>query len=279
MPEHRKPEPLSIFWAVMLLSALAIIYTLATGNAYGQEQPAPLPNTACKALLPFGQPTPTNHEICRAGYVLDYDASAKIPAWDAHIVTPAHAYGCVARTNAFQADKSITDPATPKDYLHSGYDIGHMSPDADFSYNANLERQSFILTNTAPQLPGLNRQTWKYLEEDIRAWAYERKHPLWVITGPVYAVGSDKTIGNHVDVPTAFYKVVVDTTTHEYLAFIFPQKEGLGKDVAQFLSTLKDITVQTGVHIPLPSGAKADSALWPVNIGEYNQAKRSACSK
>lgn len=265
-----------IEWGCVLAVALTMGGCMLLAAA---EQPAPLPKAMCAAQLPYGMPSPHGDLICRAGYALDYDPAAKLPAWDAHVLTPKHATGCVERSNAFAADASVpaVERARPSDYLHSGYDMGHMSPDADFSYDADLERQSFLLTNMAPQLPGLNRQTWKYLEEEIRAWAWAG-HPLWIATGPVYHAQKDRRIGaDRVDVPTAFWKVIVDEKTDEYLAFEMPQKEDLGSDLTPFLTTLNAIEQETGVNIPLPRGAVHSELLWAADEKGYNAAEKAAC--
>jgi endonuclease G len=242
------------------------------------QQPAPSPKY-CDAQLPFGTPAPAADVLCRAGYALDYDPVAKLPVWDAHVLTPAHAIGCAPRSNAFAADQSLSadERAKPSDYLHTGYDIGHMSPDADFTWNEDLERQSFILSNMAPQLPGLNRQTWKYLEEDIRAWVWSGR-TLWIITGPVYPPRDHERIGaDRVVVPTAFWKVIVDEKTGEYLSFLMPNEENLGADLSPFLLPWSSIDRQlTGVKIVFPKGAKASSAVWPVPAG-FAAAKKVAC--
>lgn len=266
----------TVRWGALALCLFALQMT-ASAATRGSAQPQP-GQKFCAAQLPFGNPTPHDDLICRAGYALDYDSTAKIPVWDAHVLTASHSYGCVARSNAFAADESLPagQAAKPSDYLHSGYDIGHMSPDADFSYDAALERQSFILTNMAPQLPGLNRQTWKYLEEDIREWAYGGR-TLWIITGPVYSDAGKKIGPDKVTVPTAFWKVIADEKSGEYLAFLMPQKEGLGTDLTLFLVPLSKIESQIDARIPLPKGAKEARDLWPADNAKYAAAKKAAC--
>lgn len=241
------------------------------------------PTTDNKAQVPYGDPvikslTATDPIICRTAYCLQYDDVAKVPLWDSHSLTPAHSYGCIARSNAFAADKSLgAESSKPTDYAHSGYDIGHISPDADMAWDNTVEHESFILSNMAPQLPGFNRGIWKVLEVDVRAWAYERNHTLLIYAGSVVKPG-DKTIGDDkVDVPTEFYKIVIDEQTNEYLAFMFPHKEGLGADVTPYLTSLQSIETATGITFPIPSSAKEDHALWTVDVGKYNAAKKVGC--
>lgn len=248
-------------------------------------QAPPLPVASCQAQIPYGKPvskTANTALICRHAYLVLSDLKEKIPVWVAYTLTPGHAIGCVERSNAFAADQSLEqdERATPADYAKSGYDIGHVAPDGDMSWDDTVEHESFILTNMTPQLPGLNRGIWKLLESDVRAWAYERNHTLLIYAGPIYIPGKDDSIGNdHVDVPISFYKIVVDTTTNEVLAFIFPQAEGLGTDLTKMRSTVSDVQKETGITFPLPAGYTEPAIMWSVTMKTFTAAKKSACSK
>ena len=57
------------------------------------------------------------------------------------------------------------------------------SATVDSSYNAMME--FFLLSNMTPQLPGLNRQGWRYLEQYIREWTNERGE-LYIVTGVMF---------------------------------------------------------------------------------------------
>jgi endonuclease G, mitochondrial len=261
-------------------NSILALSLLLTGVCFAQQA---APHADCSAQIPYGKPIlksegVSDPVVCRTAYVLQYDDATKVPLWDAHVLTPEHAYGCIARTNAFASDKSLGDESSkPSDYAHSGYDIGHISPDADMAWDPTVERESFILTNMAPQLPGFNRGIWKVLEVDVRAWAWERKHPLLVYAGSIVE-DSDTNIGtDKVAVPREFYKIIIDENTKEYLAFLFPHKEGLGADVTPYITTLTDIQGKTGIIFPLPEGAMERHVLWPVDVGEYNAAKKAGC--
>lgn len=268
-----------------MLLPLLLLAASTTLVAVTPQQAPPLPAASCQTQIPYGKPisrTSNTALICRDAYLLLSDLHAKVPIWVAYTLTPAHSIGCIARSNAFAADQSLEqdERAVPSDYAASGYDIGHQAPDGDMSWDDQVERESFILTNMAPQLPGLNRGIWKLLESNVRAWAYERNHTLLVYVGPIYAYGTDKTIGpDKVDVPISFYKIVVDTTTNEVLAFIFPHAEGLGTDLTKMRSTVADVQKETGVTFPLPKGYSEPAALWPVTMKTFTAAKKTACSK
>ena len=60
-------------------------------------------------------------------------------------------------------------PNLSKDYLHSGYDIGHNCDASDENGNATDEYNSFDFVNTYPQRPNCNRLTWLALENYTRS--------------------------------------------------------------------------------------------------------------
>ena len=220
--------------------------------AFAAQLP-PLPLNQCLQHAIYGFPTAEkqNTQICRTGYVLAYDGSAKIPIWVSYTLTPAHATGCFERSNAFAEDKSLGDQASkPKDYAKSGYDIGHQANDGDMRWSFQTEIESFILSNMAPQLPSFNRGIWKKLEEKTRAWAIGRQHKLLIYVGPVYSK-QDPTIGKGmVTVPHAFFKIIVDTETQETLVYLF-KHEGSSAGLDTFITSLAEVQRQTGVVFPL----------------------------
>jgi endonuclease G, mitochondrial len=266
----------------MLILLLTCIATATPAFAAPAQHPA----AYCKQFLPYGSPTVAEPHgigipVCRTAYTLLSDQSAEIPVWVAYTLTPEHALGCAVRSNAFTADDSLPDGerAKPTDYAGSGYDIGHIAPDGDMSWDPDVERESFILTNMTPQLPGLNRGIWKLLETSVRAHAYESGHTLLIYAGPVYNVAKDAKIGkDRIDVPTAFYKIVVDMKTGEYTAFLFPQAGDQGNDLEKVHSSLAEVERATGIMFPMPRGAK-DAPIWSADFKALATAKKAQCGK
>lgn len=263
---------------------LTLLFTPLTAFS---AQRAPLPVNDCASQAVYGQPQiskPDTRLICRQGYFTLNDLQAKIPVWTAWVLTPEHVNGCVKRSNKFAADDSLPpqDQAKPSDYSHSGYDKGHIANDDQQSWDPIVERESFLMTNMTPQLPGLNRGIWKVLETATGAWAFDTGHPLEIYAGPIYQWGKDKTIGkDKVDVPTAFYKIVIDTKTGAVLAFEFPNKPNQGSDIAVGQTTVAHIEIQTGINFPIPV-TKMDTAktsIWPIDLKTVESNKRKVCKR
>jgi endonuclease G len=266
----------------ILLTLLLSLVPLAVS---AQQRP-PLPAAQCAQHTPWGQPVATKPDaalICRQGYFLYHDNQAKIPVWVAWNITPEHVNGCVARTDAFAADQSIPGKsATPADYVGSGYDKGHLANDAHQSWDLAVEKESFLMTNMSPQLPGLNRGIWKLLETASGAWVYSRKHTLIIYAGNVYNTSGSTTkkIGaSAVVVPDALYKIVVDKDTNEVLAFLFPHKENQGNDLSVVQVTVADVEKAAGVVFPLPAGVSktTKAPLWPVDFKAVADNKKALC--
>jgi phage host-nuclease inhibitor protein Gam len=115
---------------------------------------------------------------------------------------------CSRAAYRFKNDIPGLHTATEKDFLHSGYDEGHMANAEDFAGNCELEETTFRYYNQVPQTPQLNRGPWKHWETLIR---HESQTDSLLITcGNVW---SDGAIGNGVTVPAICWKKVVSLTT------------------------------------------------------------------
>lgn len=250
-------------------------------NAWEQHSPYPL--AQCLSQAPYGYPHTAKQgtAICRLGYVSLNDPIAKLPIWVSYLAIPDKSIGCVLRSNAFAPDQSLPKGSRAElaDYAKSGYDIGHVAPNSDQNWSTQVELESFLLTNMMPQLPGLNRATWKLLETSIRSWVLQRNHPMVIYAGPIYNT-ADPVIGiSKVIIPHAFYKIVIDTISNEVLGFIFPHTGGLGNDLRTVRAPILQIEQLTGVDFIYPTNAVELplNQIWAVNFGALINAKRSKC--
>ena len=117
------------------------------------------------------------------------------------------------------------------------------SATVDSSYKAMME--SFLLSNMTPQLPGLNRQGWRYLESYIREWTNERGK-LYVVTGSMF-IGEHGVIGHGVHVPTHFNKVVYDPVGQDAIAFLVPHRAISKGELPVFIVSVDEVEHRTGL--------------------------------
>jgi endonuclease G len=265
----------------MKLSTLVVALLATTGFAYAADpQAAPKPVAACAAMVPYGAPSSKAGEpvICRPGYILEHNNTAKIPGWVAWTLTPEHVISCLPRADAFAADQSLgPNSAKPTDYAGSGYDQGHLANNADMSYDATVARESFIMSNMSPQLPGVNRGTWKNLESAERAWVYSNKAAYTIIAGNIWSASS-KTIGaNKVVVPDALYKILVNNATKQSIAFIIPNIAGTDQDFTKYQVTVADVEKASGYVFAVPDAKTAKNKIPAVDLKTIAADKKNQC--
>ena len=265
---------------------LTVVLLVTAGLAHAWDQRAPNPVQACQVHSPYGFATVKRpvQAICREAYLVAYDAPVKIPAYVAYTLLPQNALGCFPRTNAFVADQSLGGTgARPDDYAGTGYDKGHAAPDGDLSWSAQVEYESFLMTNMYPQHGSLNRGIWKLLETSIRGWAVQLNQPYTIYVGAFYDAG-DELIGNGVVVPHGFYKIVINNQTKQIAGWAFPHTKpyvNLGNDLTKFRLPVSQIEITAGVKFAYPAGARElqPGQEWPVDFGALTNAKRARCGK
>jgi endonuclease G len=263
---------------------LALVILAVSLSAQAWDQRAPNPVQACAVHSPYGFATVKRpvQAICREAYLVAYDAPVKIPAYVAYTLLPQNALGCVARTNAFVADQSLGGTgARPDDYAGTGYDKGHAAPDGDLSWSAQVEYESFLMTNMYPQHGSLNRGIWKLLETAVRGWTVQLNQPFTIYVGAFYGLG-DESIGNGVVVPHGFYKIVINNQTKQIAGWAFPHTKpyvNLGNDLTKFRLPVSQIEITAGVKFAYPAGARElqPGQEWAVDFGDLTKAKRARC--
>jgi endonuclease G len=260
---------------------LSILFILSSFAVFAADQPAPKPVDSCKVQIPYGEPSvkPGNPVICRTAYILEHDPVAKIPNWVAWTLTPEHAIGCADRVDAFAADASLPADkrADPKDYAGSGYDQGHLANNADMSWDPAVARESFYMSNMSPQLPNVNRGTWKNLESAERAWVYQTKHAHTIYAGNIFST-TTKMIGpDKVFVPTDLYKIVIDDVTKKSYAFLFPNKEGIDSDFTKYQVTVAEVEKATGITFPVPDAKNVKNPTIVADLKTLADDKKKQC--
>jgi endonuclease G len=99
------------------------------------------------------------------------------------------------------------------DYYNSGYDRGHMAPNADFNDTRENALLTFFIANIWPQRPAVNRVTWLRTEEETRRLAVEYLIIKVIII--VDEFSSEKVEDIHV--PLFFKRRVYDAATDELI--------------------------------------------------------------
>ncbi len=110
---------------------------------------------------------------------------------------------------SFYEEESIAEPYRAKlaDYRGSGYDRGHLAPDAAFDWSQESLDATYSLANIIPQVPTVNQRMWVDVEGYARNKALDLGE-LDVVNVISYA-NSILSIGEgNVSVSTGYYKIL-----------------------------------------------------------------------
>jgi endonuclease G len=210
----------------------------------------------CQEHAKYGVPSHDPILLCREAYLLSHSYEYKIPVWVVYHLTSEYLSGKAKRASErFRADPDLPEGerAEVKDYARSGYDQGHMMPAADAKRSKKTMRETFLLSNIAPQVGvDFNRGIWEELERKVDKWAQERGE-VYVYVGPIFALKKIKTIGpDHVAVPTHFFKIVYDPNKQEVIAFLFPNLKLERGTIPYYITTVDYIEKVTGLDFLAP---------------------------
>jgi hypothetical protein len=149
------------------------------------------------------------------------------------------------------------------DYFASGFDRGHMTPNADRDNPASipLNQETFLMSNIVPQAPDINQGPWADFENFLRTLLPGNE--IYVVAGPqgVGGLGDNgpaTTIANgRVTVPAHTWKVVLVLPVGENdlsrvnaatrtIAVIMPNLNGMDPNWETHLATVDHVEALTG---------------------------------
>lgn len=140
--------------------------------------------------------------LTNLGYTVGYDVGRRCPAWVAYDLEPSEVVPAKRLPVAFAPDSRVPETHGVQrfyDVMGDVYDRGHLAPAADFNFDTNALRQTYLFTNVAPMHRNLNRGAWSQAEREVRQLA---------ASGTVHVVNFPLHIGdNAFVVPTHFVKV------------------------------------------------------------------------
>ena len=181
--------------------------------------------------------------IIKDAYTSYFNCALKVPVYVTYKIYKAGGE-CSRAKYYFKNDMDIIT-ATKKDYVGSGYDIGHMADAADFSGNCEQEESTFRFYNALPQTPNLNRGIWKHYETIIRRQS--QTDSILVICGGTFT--SNQTIGNGVAVPMHCWKITQSLSTKK-IGFVL-YFTNIDTDNKVEVMTLEQLEKILGYKIPI----------------------------
>jgi len=213
---------------------------------------------------------PNNYLMEKPTYSLSYNRDKGTPNWVSWHLDSSW-YGTLARVDTFRPDPKV-DPSWYRvqafDYSGSGFDRGHMTPNADRD-NQNripINQETYLMSNMVPQSPDNNQGPWADFEAYLRTQT-DAGNEIYIVSGPSGAGGIGSASGNtintiangHVTVPSATWKVALllpaasgddvprVTCSARTLAILIPNVQGIRTvDWHTYLTTIDSIEQLTG---------------------------------
>jgi endonuclease G len=199
-----------------------------------------------------------DHLLDEHSFVVSYSPTKHVPNWVAWRLDRSY-LGHVRRANDFRPDPALPSElyhVSESDYLHSGYDRGHMCPSADREDTPEDNSTTFVFTNMEPQLHELNAGPWEKFEKYERELAERPGAVLYIVAGGVFS-SPFPTIGQGVAVPAANFKIVVVlrdgqrasevNEQTEVVSVLMPNQKGVGDhEWTEFLTSVDAIERATG---------------------------------
>ena len=233
---------------------------------------APAPH-APSVHLAFGNPSNAvadlqqgnNYLMEKPSFSLSYNKDKGTPNWVSwHLENDWT--GNLPRNDTFRADPAVLPDwyrVQSTDYFASGFDRGHMTPNADRDNPASipLNQETFLMSNMVPQAPNSNQGPWADLENSLRTLLPANE--VYIIAGPAGVGGSGdngpaNTIANgRVTVPGYTWKVAlvlplgdndvsrVNASTR-VIAVIMPNSNSINSDWHTYLTTVDAVEALTG---------------------------------
>ena len=131
----------------------------------------------------------------------------------------------IEKRPSFYKEKSLDKKyqISTTDYTNSGYDRGHLAPDAAFDWSQESLDSVYSLANIIPQAPQVNRNMWSQVEKYARDKAVDLGE-LDVINVVKYGSRSKRIGKNRMAVSRGFYKVLYNSDENYKECFYYANK-------------------------------------------------------
>ena len=179
------------------------------------ELPGAVSGSDCVVNTYYGSSTTDANR----NYTHCYDKSTYTSLWTAYHLNSSH-MGSLDRPSKWSYSPSINTSDQVNlcsSSYNDNYSRGHMIPNASRNGNSTMQKQTFYVTNSVPQIQdNFNGGVWQNLEAALQSIAASEE--IYIVTGVAFnKVGESKTIKyttakddtKRVPVPNYFYKVVL----------------------------------------------------------------------
>ena len=206
--------------------------------------------------------------LCMDGFAVMYSGVSRTPLWSAEHLDRRRLQQAktIDREDSFHEESRLPKSmrASLSDYSGSGYDRGHLAPNANMA-NRSQQYDSFSLANIAPQSPRNNRYIWRNIESATR-YLTQQYGEVYTITGVAFTSKKTKQLAERVLVPSHFFKAVYIPATNQAGVYYAPNDESERIEVI----SLDELTAKVGIDVlpVLDRQTKAQAFALPLKAGE-----------
>ncbi|WP_296309395.1 DNA/RNA non-specific endonuclease [Pseudomonas sp.] len=218
---------------------------------------------------------PLTRELCYDTFAVLHSGVSRTPLYAAEHLTRANLAlaSMLERIDSFHAETALPaeERAELNDYARSGYDRGHMAPNADMP-TPTAQAQSFSLANMVPQVHANNAGIWSGMEQVARRLA-TGDGEVYVVSGPAFLGTEIKQVGR-VLVPTHLWKVIYRPYTQQAGAYVIRNDDSAAYQVVSItalaqsvgidvLPSLPAVVRETALELPQPTSGATRVTQWP----------------
>lgn len=206
--------------------------------------------------------------LCMDGFAVMYSGVSRTPLWSAEHLDRRRLQQAktIDREDSFHEESRLPKSmrASLSDYSGSGYDRGHLAPNANMATRSQ-QYDSFSLANIAPQSPRNNRYIWRNIESATR-YLTQQYGEVYTITGVAFTGKKTKQLTERVLVPSHFFKAVYIPATNQAGVYYAPNDESERIEVI----SLDELTAKVGIDVlpVLDRQTKAQAFALPLKAGE-----------
>lgn len=135
-------------------------------------------------------------------------------------------------SQSFLTDHDCPRPrAKSSDFVHTGYQRGHLCPSADRSADIELMRATFVMSNVAPMCPDLNMQAFAQSEELSRS-IVRHGYRCMMLAGAIFGSDSLRRLGeSSVMIPDSFFRAcIVPDAPSMNVYWLFPNSDNAKRE-------------------------------------------------
>lgn len=206
--------------------------------------------------------------LCFDGFAVMHSGVSRTPLWSAEHITRERLQQAeqIDRDDSFHEESRLPEVVRAKvaDYSGSGYDRGHLAPNADMA-NRSQQYDSFSLANIAPQSPRNNRYIWRNIESSTRHLT-QQYGDVYTVTGVAFTDKKIKRLNNRVLVPSHFFKAVYIPAINRAGVYYAPNDESERIEII----SIDALTAQIGIDVlpALDHQTKMQALDLPLKAGE-----------